>query len=87
MEAQPVLDAASSIALNCWRDLDASRPQGYGPPGPIPYEAIELWTRANALDRDWLHLLVAVIHRLDIERAERIESEMRIEEAKARHRR
>jgi len=87
MDSEPELDLAASIALSCWHDLDSCRPLGYGPPGFIPYTAIELWTRVQGLDRDWLRLLVAVIRRLDVERAERIESEMRVEEAKRRHQR
>ncbi len=42
--------------------------------GAVPYTAIDLWARRNRIDDDNFAMLITVIHQLDIERADRINS-------------
>ena len=78
-----------AIVLRAWRDLDSCRPvtpypkSGKGDViylpvrGHIPYTAIVEWARVEGLDYDALALLVGVIGKLDADRMERIQSELR----------
>lgn len=76
--------------VQCWHTLDSARYPGPVAPGPIPYPAIEAWARRKGLDDRALDLVVTVIGSLDVDRAERISSELRTEnkrrEAKGRKR-
>lgn len=76
--------------VRCWHQLDSARYPGPVAAGPIPYPAIETWARRKGLDQRALDLVVTVIGDVDMERAERISSELRTEskrrEAKGRKR-
>ncbi len=58
-------EEACGMALACWRELDSCRHVGMAGAGAVPYDAIDLWAR---------RMLISVIHQLDVERADRINS-------------
>ncbi len=76
IDRQPPLEPAEacSLCIMCWRDLGSCRPVDSHGPGAIPYTAIDVWARRNRVDADNFAMLVAVIHQLDIERADRLAS-------------
>lgn len=86
IEKRPELDLAATIVLSCWQDLESCRPLGFAGSGAIPYTAIIEWARVRGLDREWTILLADVIRTLDADRFERMASERRVEEARARAR-
>lgn len=84
LDREPPRDAALTIAIECWFDLDSERPSGMDEAGAIPYRAIRAWVRDQGLDREWLLVLADVIRHNDVIRAERIEAERKAAEARAK---
>lgn len=82
IDARPDIDEGAMDVVACWHTLGSARYPGPVAPGPIPYPAIELWARRRGLDGRALDLLVDVIGSLDVDRAERISSELRTEQKK-----
>ncbi len=71
MSAQPRMDAAMLMCVECWHDLASCRADGYSGRGQIPFTAILAWSDFKQLDRDLTAMLITVIRRLDYDRTER----------------
>jgi len=71
LAAQPEGDSATEMVIRCWRDLEGERPLGFGCVGLIPFRAVLAWASFHRLDRELTEMLIAVIERLDADRAER----------------
>lgn len=67
------------LVVECWHDLGADRQMGFGVIGCIPFASIVTWAQFNELDRDSTMLIVAVIRRLDSDRANREASKRALE--------
>lgn len=76
-----------SFVIECWSDLESCRPLGPMGAGPIPWTAIVEWCRFQRAGRDLTMLVADAIRYLDAQRADRITSEIRQSEAKAKARR
>lgn len=63
------------MVIECFRALEGDRHIGYGALGPIPFTAIDAWSRRHRIEGRLFNVLVAVIQRLDGERMEREASE------------
>lgn len=83
LSRRPGLDWATerflALVLRAWNDLGASRHIGFGVLGCIPFESITQWATWNGLDREATLVLIAVIRKLDADRAERDEMKRRME--------
>lgn len=55
--------------IDAWTDLSTERPIGFAV-GAIPWSRIVAWCEFEGLDREATKIMVHVIRRLDIERAE-----------------
>lgn len=76
--------------LSCWEGLASERPFEQHPKatkgvvvyipvrGAIPWQAIDAWARRQGLGNAEFCVLEAVIQYLDVERAERISSELEV---------
>jgi hypothetical protein len=74
LASQPPLGEAESVVLSCWNDLDASRTGGVG---AIDWRAIRDWVREQGGESTEVRVVAQAIRVLDVERAERMESERR----------
>lgn len=79
----PALDRASSVVLACWRALETERYLTDMVSGPIPWRAIMRWCRVQRLRRDRALVVAEAIRLLDVERSERISSELKHPSKKA----
>jgi hypothetical protein len=75
LASQPPLGEAESIVLRCWNDLDSARAIGPAWTGSIPWPAIREWVHEQGGDQDVLRVVAWAIQYLDVERAERLNSE------------
>lgn len=72
--AQPPMDGAMAMVIECWRKLHGSRALGFGCMGPIPFDAVLGWAKWRRLDRELTEMLLVAIEKLDSDRVEREES-------------
>ena len=77
MSREPEQDAAMAICLTAWMDLETCRSIGMGGAGPIPWTAARDWCRDQGLDAIATRIVLAVLRKLDIDRAEREASKER----------
>ena len=78
LDERPEHDSVVQEIVDCWHQLDTARYPGPCAMGPIPYPAIELWSRRHGYDDRSLDVLVRVIAEQDCTRADRISSEMQL---------
>ena len=71
IDARPEYDSAIAMCLEAWHDLGSCRPLGFSGAGFIPFTAVLAWAEFNRLDHELTTMLLAVIQRLDRDRAER----------------
>lgn len=69
LEKRPPRDYAVSRCLEAWADLSTERPVGFAV-GAIPWSRIVAWCEFHGLDREASQVLIHVIRKLDIDRAE-----------------
>lgn len=78
----PPVDLATVLCVEAWHALGSCRALGYSGMGSIPWTAILTWSQHNQLDRENTDMLIAVIQRLDADRAEREASQRALKGAK-----
>jgi hypothetical protein len=74
LEQRPTLDYAMSRCLDAWADLSTERTIGFAV-GAIPWSRIVDWCEFHELDREATGVVIHVIRRLDVDRAEHAAAE------------
>lgn len=86
---EPALDAGAAFCLRAWQELESCRMPEQRPVtrgnttiyvpihGPIPYTAIATWCHVNDLDVESMQLISGAMRILDVERSDRLSSELR----------
>jgi hypothetical protein len=82
--SEPERDAAMSLVIECWQTCDADRPRELVPVklgfatmrGEIPYASIRAWAQDAGIDGEDVLLVAQVIRSLDVDRTERILSQL-----------
>ena len=71
LAAAPTCDETMLLCIRTWHDLGSCRPLGFGGLGSIPLTAILDLARFKRWSRRRTEMLIAVIRKLDADRAER----------------
>lgn len=82
MARRPHLHDEDMFFVDAWHVLGSERAPGYGFMGAIPVRAVTHWADLHGLNFDNTMILVAVISRLDHDRAEREASKRDLEARK-----
>lgn len=69
LKQEPARDYAVIRCIEAWHDLGTERTVGFAV-GPIPWSRVVAWCEFHGLDREATQIVVHVIRRLDIDRAE-----------------